>query len=149
MSVALRILDPRDGWTPGETLQVEVEWSSIEPVEEIEMRLLWHTRGRGDEEEGVATNQRYNSPGASSRLEAEFVLPRAPWSYNGELLTIGWQVDAVLWPSGEQAKQELTLSPTGSPLEPLVRETVGDTIAQMPEGRLQSLVSWLAARRKR
>lgn len=144
MSINLRLAGARGSWKPGETLEVEVAWSADQPVEEVEARLLWRTEGRGDEEDGVVASERWPTTGTSGDRELQFTLPTGPWSYQGELLTIQWLVDAVLWPSGEQTQVEITLSPTGEAVRPLLHETVEEVIERMPEGRSQSLVSWLA-----
>lgn len=144
MSIDIRLPDHRRQRIPGETIDIEVAWTSGQPVEEVEVRLLWRTQGRGDEEEGVVASERWPAAGTSGDRELEFRLPAGPWSYEGELLTIRWSVDAVVWPSGEHAEAEITLSPTGEALAPLLHETVEDLIEQVPEGRAQSLVSWLA-----
>ncbi len=146
MSISVRIQDPRDCWSPDERMEVVVEWSSVDPVDEVEIRLLWVISGRGDEEEGAVATERIENPGTSSRHQLEFRLPRGPWSFDGELVTINWFVDAVLWPSGEQTQTEFTLSPTGAPLVPLVDATE-DLLSQLPEGgRAQQFVRWIEAK---
>ena len=149
MSVSLRIRDQRDCWAPDDRMEVDVEWSSVDPVDEVEIRLLWKTSGRGDEDEGVVEKERIDSPGSSSSRRVEFRLPRGPWSFDGELVTINWFVDAVLWPSGEQTQTEFALSPTGAPLVPLVDATE-DLLSQLPEGgRAQQFVRWIESRSKK
>lgn len=143
MSIDLRPADHRRQWKPGEALEVEVAWSADQPVEEVEVRLLWRTEGRGDEEDGVVARESWPAAGTSGDRELQFRLPAGPWSYEGELLTIQWLVDAVLWPSGEQSQLEITLSPTGASVKPLLQETVEEMIERIPEERTQSLVSWL------
>lgn len=120
MSIEIRLLEERACWRPGETVRAEVRWEAAGPPEGVEVRLLWETRGRGDREEGVAATVRVSVPAAAGAERVELALPAAPWSYAGRLLQIAWLVDAVLWPSGEQARAELVLSPIGRPLRPLV-----------------------------
>lgn len=144
MSVDVRLTDQLRAWKPGEALDVEIRWASEEPIEEVEVRLLWRTQGRGDEEDGVVASERWPALGTSGDRDLQFRLPAGPWSYEGELLTIRWYVDAALWPSGEHAEAQITLSPTGEALEPILHETVEDLIEEIPEGRTQALVAWLA-----
>jgi hypothetical protein len=101
-------------------VRAEVRWSADRAPEGVEVRLLWETRGQGDREEGVAESVQVPLPATSGEEVVELTLPRGPWSYEGRLLQIVWLVDAVLWPSGEQSRCELVLSPTGAALEPLL-----------------------------
>lgn len=122
MSVEIRLLGEHRCRLPGETVRAEVRWEAGTAPEGVEVRLLWETRGRGDREEGVAASVEMPAPGPLGREEVELTLPAGPWSYQGRLLQIVWLADAVLWPSGEQARAELVLSPTGAPLEPLTAD---------------------------
>jgi len=127
VSVEVRLLEERDCWSPGETVRAEVRWRTDEPPEGVEARLLWETRGRGDREEGVVATVAVPAPGVLGEEVVELHLPRGPWSYQGRVLQIVWLVEAVLWPSGEQARAELVVSPTGRPLEPLIEADDEDT----------------------
>lgn len=120
MSIEVRLLEPRECWTPGETVRAGIRWSAQAAPDRLEVRLLWETRGQGDREEGVAASVEVAAPGWQGEHTAELTLPRGPWSYDGRLLQIVWLVDSVLWPAGEQARVELVLSPTGRALRPLI-----------------------------
>jgi hypothetical protein len=127
VSVEIRLLEERACWSPGETVRAEVRWEVPVPPEGVEVRLLWETRGRGDREEGVAAQVDLPAPAALGRESVQLSLPEGPWSYEGRILQIAWLVDAILWPSGEQARAELVLSPTGHALQPLLEADDEDT----------------------
>ncbi len=142
MSVAVRLLDQRSAWKPGEELEVEVTWSQEEAAEELEVRLLWETRGRPDREEGVIDKDQVKGVGSSGERRIEFRLPDGPWSYDGHVVEIAWLVDAVVWPSGENAQAEFALSPTGGPVRPLMSPEEDPDFVEAKK-RHPALFNWL------
>ncbi|MEZ5333211.1 MAG: hypothetical protein R2991_14475 [Thermoanaerobaculia bacterium] len=120
MSIEVRLLEAKACRAPGETVRAEVRWSADFAPEGVEVRLLWETRGKGDREEGVAATVEVPAPARQGEHTVELTLPQGPWSYEGRLLQIVWLLDAVLWPSGEQARADLVVSPLGRALTPLI-----------------------------
>jgi hypothetical protein len=84
---------------PGETLAGEYWLEPIEPgeVRAMEISILWHTEGKGDEDisvhefQRVAVEDRDIEP-ATCRGRFSTVLPNSPLSYEGQLIKVRWCV---------------------------------------------------------
>jgi hypothetical protein len=96
-TVTVQIDDPRPFYFPGEIIAGSYRLSAAEPVEveRLELCVLWHTQGKGDEDIGVhefETRTAANDvdPGALGRFSIR--LPPNPLSYEGLLVKIRWCV---------------------------------------------------------
>jgi len=86
-------------YRPGETLAGEYRLNSIDPEEirAIEVSVLWHTEGKGDEDLAVHDFRRLspeNGQGIDLLRPGRFStrLPNSPLSYNGVIVKIRWCV---------------------------------------------------------
>jgi hypothetical protein len=97
--VVLQLDSPRRMYQPLDVLsgQFHLEGVAGAEVQAIELSVLWHTEGKGDEDMSVHFFQRYDS-GAGDwddfRQPHPFstVLPNSPLSYHGLILRIHWCV---------------------------------------------------------
>lgn len=93
LDVVLRLDQER--YQPGEDL-IGVFQISGEPPEDygIELSVLWHTEGKGDEDLGVILFQEWsegNQPfGFGTPQQFTVQLPRAPLTYDGQLIKVRW-----------------------------------------------------------
>lgn len=93
-------LDHADrGFVPGQSLSGEYRVEGIErdDVTAIELSVLWHTEGKGDEDLAVHQFERVSAdegdwidPGRPTRFQT--VLPNSPLSYDGVIVKIRWCV---------------------------------------------------------
>jgi hypothetical protein len=84
---------------PGETLSGEYRLESLgrDELSAIEVSVLWHTEGKGDEDLAVhefwrrdATGDEWSDPGRPQRFST--TLPPSPLSYEGQIVKIRWCV---------------------------------------------------------
>ncbi|MCC9657637.1 hypothetical protein LOC70_17680 [Rhodopirellula sp. JC737] len=71
-----------------------IDW---EELQSVELSVLWHTEGKGDEDLGVHYFQRYDRSDLqqielTERQEINCTLPASPLSYQGHLLQIQWKI---------------------------------------------------------
>ena len=59
---------------------------------------------------------KFDNPGSLGQRDFTFVLPPAPFSFSGKLISIIWAIEATAYPSEQTAIQEITVSPTGKEL---------------------------------
>lgn len=92
---------------PGETLAGSYFLGDLgdEPIEAVEVSVLWHTEGKGNEDFGTAAFWRRSQQAGDwidARTPGRFsvVLPNSPLSYNGELVKIFWTVRIRVFLSG-------------------------------------------------
>jgi hypothetical protein len=89
---------------PGETLSGEYWIESLEAdaVKAIEVSVLWHTEGKGDEDMAVHQFWRRDvdrEPVDPSRPEPfSTVLPGSPLSYDGQIVNVRWCVRVRVFP---------------------------------------------------
>ncbi len=98
----------------GDVLAGEAAWELERAPAWLEVRLLWLTRGKGTQDAAVADTKRIERPAADGREGFQFVLPDAPCSFSGKLISLVWAVELVAADEGGVARAEFVLSPTGS-----------------------------------
>lgn len=105
-------------YVPGQPITGTVAWDLSQGPDEITVRLIWQTSGKGTQDVGVA--HELNWVAGSLREERDFSFPgiEGPYSFSGELITVGWLVEIVAEPGGEHAEQTLMMSPTGEEVRP-------------------------------
>lgn len=106
----------RDGYTafrPGDVVEGTVLWQLEPPPTEIEARLFWYTRGKGDQDVGIVETLPYDNPAPTDRRPFRFQLPNGPYSFSGKLISLEWAVEVVAQPGDVAGRAEFILSPTG------------------------------------
>ena len=99
---------------PGETLAGKYLFESITPgdVKAVEISVLWHSEGKGEEDLAVHEFQRLNADdgdwidvGRPGRFST--TLPQSPLSYDGAIVKIRWcvRVRVFLYRGGELVGQ--------------------------------------------
>ena len=100
-------------YLPGEEIAGTVQWRFDERAEQVELRLFWHTRGKGDEDAGLVDSVTFESPSMYETRQFRFTLPGGPYSFSGKLISLIWALELVAEPGERCERVELTVSPTG------------------------------------
>lgn len=103
----------RSHFEPGETLSGTLQWLLDDPPDAVELRLVWLTRGRGDQDVGISRTLRIEAPAATGSDRFELELPSGPFSCSGRLLSIAWALELVALPGDRAARVDLVLAPEG------------------------------------
>jgi hypothetical protein len=96
--IELRFGHPGRGYDPGEWVTVEycIEGLHGERPRALERSALWYTEGKGEEDLGVHSFERFPTPETLDRVVPEgtfaFQLPTSPLSYEGVIVKIRWCV---------------------------------------------------------
>lgn len=95
----LMLAEDRRRYAPGETLGglFSLGALDLENVKSLELSVLWHTEGKGDEDLAVHYFRRWESNAAQwpqLKMLQPFAtqLPNSPLSYAGAILKICWRV---------------------------------------------------------
>jgi len=127
--ISLRLIGDSRHYQPGQTLSGEffVEAADPDEIKAVELSVLWHTEGKGDEDLEVHHFQRTaNDSGqyVDFRRTQQFhtVLPNTPLSYDGVIVQIFWCVRLrVFLRSGREVVAEqsfqLGMVPRAHPVE--------------------------------
>jgi len=97
--ISMHIDKPRREFEPGDTLSCQYQVDAVDPgeIQSLEVSVLWHTEGKGDEdlrvhyfERRVATEEE----GGDLRQLRQFrtQLPNSPLSFDGRIVKIRWCV---------------------------------------------------------
>ena len=87
---------------PGETLQGSVRITPIGDLQarHVNIRLQWHTEGRGDRDQAVVAEQDVFqgmlSDSTPTYYSFHFKLPDHPWSYAGHYVNIIWEIEVCI-----------------------------------------------------
>jgi hypothetical protein len=113
----------RAAYRPGESVGGQVRWRLDRAPAAAELRLFWHTQGKGDSDQEVVETVRFDAPRAEERRAFQLRLPPGPWSFSGKLVSLLWSLELVV--EGEGATRvEIVVSPTGEEL--LLHRDAGD-----------------------
>jgi len=108
-------IETRDGvnaFLPGETVEGTVGWHFDVPAKNVELRLLWYTEGKGDQDVGVVESVPLPSPGRDEVRPFQIRLPAGPFSFSGRLISLVWALEAVAEPGSRAERLPITVSPT-------------------------------------
>ena len=96
---------------PGESIAGVLTWQGVENANRIDIRLIWHTSGKGTQDVGVASSESDSSPGASGKQAFSFVAPSYPCSYSGSLISVSWAIEAIVFPQRFAERTDLVIGP--------------------------------------
>lgn len=108
--------EDRRAFRPGDSLAGRVRWQLASMPKSLEVRLLWYTEGKGDQDVGLVESQPCPGAGRSGEHAFRFVLPAGPYSFSGQLISLLWAVEAVSEPGDHTTRVEVVVSPTGEEL---------------------------------
>jgi hypothetical protein len=121
--LVISLADPRFVWAPGEAIAGTASWSLDAAPNDVELRLFWYTRGKGDEDVAVVDRQRFDAPGREDRREFRLRVPvDGPLSFSGQLITLTWALELVAEPGEETQRLEVLVSATGREIRLEARE---------------------------
>lgn len=109
----LVLLDNNSLFLPGDRIQGTIRGSAghARPDEELAVRLIWYTSGKGTRDFAVVDERRHQLGGATKMdLKFEFIAPRRPLSFSGQLISLQWAVEAVGLPSKRSTRIDIVLA---------------------------------------
>ena len=107
----IRTRDDKTDYRPSEEVAGEISWQTDAAPHDAELRLFWHTAGKGTRDVEVVESISFESPARQDRRPFRFTLPDAPYSFSGKLVSSIWSLELVL-SSGETERLDIVISPT-------------------------------------
>jgi hypothetical protein len=108
-------IETRDGanaFLPEETVEGTVGWHFDRPVRSVELRLLWYTEGKGNQDVEVVASLPLADPRLNEVRPFQIRLPAGPYSFSGRLISIAWALEVVAEPGDRAERLPITVSPT-------------------------------------
>lgn len=149
--IGIQLDESRFAFSPGERLRGEVAWSLSQAPQSVQLRLLWYTSGKGDQDVGVVDTLAFDHLEPAQREDRrrfDFAVPIAPPSFSGQLVSLQWALEATAMPGGDTARIDLVLAPGG--VEKRLEQAV-DPLQDLPPAMkpmVAKFADW-AARQKR
>jgi hypothetical protein len=112
--VTIALDGDRARYCPGDVLSGEYRIHGVQPgqIDAMELSVLWHSKGKGDEDLDVHLFQRFSAedgdlldPRQPGRFSTQ--LPNTPWSYEGVLVKIRWCVRVRIFIRGAEIMAEI------------------------------------------
>ncbi len=110
-TISLKTEGDSRGFAPGEVVRGEITWDLESEPEHIELHAIWHTEGKGTRDAGLVVTRRFDTVSRRDEVHFEIKMPQAPYSYEGNLISIVWLLEAVAMPSGKATQVPITLGP--------------------------------------
>ncbi len=80
-------------YAPGDIVSGTVTWElENKHPKQIVVKLIWVTEGKGDVDTKEVKQEIVNNPATSGSYEFHLKLPLFPWSYEGKLFALKWNV---------------------------------------------------------
>jgi hypothetical protein len=112
--IAASLTDDRTTFRAGERVEGRALWVFANAPESVEVRLFWHTSGKGDDEIGVVATHRVDMPSAAGDDAFALDLPTRPWSWHGKLVSLDWALEVVAQPGEQVFRIDLDVRPPAS-----------------------------------
>jgi hypothetical protein len=106
------LADGRNAFVPGEQVRGVCSWDLDREAGAVEVRLFWHTEGKGTTDVAIADGARFEAAGLRGQHEFAFRLPEGPYSFSGKLISLMWGLEGVVEPKGPAHAVEIVVSPT-------------------------------------
>src|SRR6188474_1423061 len=101
----------RTDFSPGDTMTGTASWQLDAPPKDATLHLVWSTKGKGTTDIEVVQTHHFNHPQARDQQPFTIVLPNAPYTFSGQLISLIWQIELNV---GDQTESvEITLAPGG------------------------------------
>ncbi len=109
------IIRERDTYHPGDIIEGKVRYDAydVDRVEEIIIKLLWYTTGKGVSDTYVIDEFRASRTDQSGEITFSFELPDAPWSFEGQLIQLHWAIEVIILPENHSCTFSFVMSPDG------------------------------------
>lgn len=98
-------------FAPGDEIKGKVQWSELPAnTNKLAVRLLWFTSGKGTRD--MNTCQEIVQPlgTAPSTSTFQFIAPHRPLSFAGQLISLQWAIEAVVFPSMQSTLAEIIIT---------------------------------------
>lgn len=101
----------------GSTISGVVKWQSIEQSEPLELRLSWHTEGRGTMDRKIIYQQALPIVTHLQSHRFSIKAPEGPYSFTGRLIELIWTISCVSKKGKVLDSTQLYLSRDGRAVE--------------------------------
>ena len=107
-------LNEQGVYEPGQTISGYVRFTNITAnADSLEVRLIWYTSGKGDRDCEIIASTATEKPNTNGEVQFSFPTPFRPYSFSGQLVSLTWAIEAIVFPGLESQQQEVVISANG------------------------------------
>jgi hypothetical protein len=111
LALELHLDDSSAAFDPGARVSGTAVWSAPTPPRGMELRLAWTLQGKWERDLKIVETIPLPHPLATERRPFDLMLPLAPYSFRGMLLTLTWTLTLVALPGEESAHIDIVVAP--------------------------------------
>ena len=102
---------------PGQQISGKLLWALSKAPKEIHLTLAWSTEGRGTSDRKIEAELKWQSEEISGEEPFEFTLPPSPYSFNGPLIALNWELSVTIKKGKADCHLPITVAPNLTPVE--------------------------------
>ncbi|MHC4431313.1 MAG: hypothetical protein ACYTBS_05695 [Planctomycetota bacterium] len=130
-TLTIQLEQNETAFRPGDVVAGTVSWKLEDQARDVELRLLWYTQGKGDEDAGLVETMTFAQPSLCDQRSFRFTLPNGPYSFSGSLISLTWALELSTRPGDNCDRKEITVGPTG---REILLEALPDEDLKLPFG---------------
>ena len=111
MNLSLNLSQDPASLVPGQVIDGTLGWKRDEPPRKAMLRLFWYTDGRGTQDVSIVEEIALPKDRKMLAGTFRFQIPEAPYSFQGQLITLKWAIELVLNKGKEVERLDLVVSP--------------------------------------
>lgn len=112
--ISLSVNADQPAYVPGDVITGSIRWADIkEDSKQIDVRLIWYTKGKGQRNHEVLDTMTIASPPPRGESGFQFTVPHRPYSFSGKLISLVWSIEALVFPDLEAEQLEVVISKDG------------------------------------
>jgi hypothetical protein len=98
---------------PGQLITGKILWALEKAPKEVRLTLSWTTEGRGTSDQKLEAELNWTTEATSGEEPFEFTLPPSPYSFDGKLISLNWELHLSVKKGKAEHRQPITVSPHG------------------------------------
>jgi hypothetical protein len=110
--LSLELRNGQAAYRPGEQITGRARWWFDKSPRQIEIQLLWSTRGKGEVDQKIVDSIILEAPADRGDHAFSFNLPQTPHSFSGKLISLQWSVKAIATKPIQEAQVNIIVSPS-------------------------------------
>jgi len=99
---------------PGQKIAGRVTWQVDQAPTSAELRLFWYTSGKGTQDVGTIEAVPFPAPQLNDDRTFSLTLPREPYSFSGQLISVVWALELLVEPGSNVQRQDFFVSASGA-----------------------------------
>lgn len=103
-------------YEPGQRIAGKLLWAIEKAPKEVRLTLGWYTEGRGSMDHKVEAKLHWTTEATSGEEPFEFILPASPYSFEGSLISLIWELSLTVKKGKAEYNLPITVSPHPSPI---------------------------------